>query len=77
MNNTDTHIKLYTDSSIVLAGLKQILNKANISCIIKDNYESGRLAGFPVFHGENELFIFEKDLEDAKTILEEFLFKKD
>ena len=40
------HIKLYSGTSILVNRLAYMLDEIGISSIIKDNQESGRLAGF-------------------------------
>ncbi|MGB0974226.1 MAG: DUF2007 domain-containing protein [Flavobacteriaceae bacterium] len=70
------HIKLHQGSNIILNALKYELNERNISCIIKNNTESGRLAGFIAGDDSNDLFIFEEDLSKAKEVLDSFLEKK-
>ncbi len=71
------HIKLYQNSNIVLNALKYQLEQENISCIIKNNTDSARLAGFIAGDNDNDLFVFEEDAEKAKIILANFLAKKD
>jgi hypothetical protein len=69
------HIKLHQASNIILDALKYELNKQNISCIIKNNTESARLAGFIAGDNNNDLFVFEEDYNNAKDILDSFLAK--
>ena len=70
------HIKLYQGSNIILDALKYELKERNISCIIKNNTESARLAGFIAGDNNNDLFVFEEDFNKAKDILDSFLAKK-
>ncbi len=67
-----THIKLFTGTSILVNRLAQLLEEQNIPSIIRNDEESGRLAGFGTFGDSVELLIFESDKEPALTILEEF-----
>ena len=76
MNTHTKHVTLHEGSIIILNALKYELEQQNISCIIKDNTESGRLAGFISGTDSNVLFIFEEDLSAAENILESFLSKK-
>lgn len=76
MDTHSKHIKLYQGSNIILNALKYELNERNISCIIKNNTDSGRLAGFIAGDDNNDLFIFEEDIDKAKDILDSFLAKK-
>lgn len=66
------HIKLYTNSSIIVNRLKTLLKEQNIEVLIKDAHESGRLAGFGTLDGNVELFVFKEDFEKARTIISEF-----
>lgn len=67
------HIKLYEGSNITLKALKFALDKANVASIIKNNSNSGRLAGFAVNDNDNDIFVFEEDAIIAKKVLEQFL----
>lgn len=75
MDSHSKHTKLHQASNIILDALKYELNKANISCIIKNNTESARLAGFIAGDNNNDLFVFEEDFNKAKDILDSFLAK--
>jgi len=77
MDNHSKHITLHEGSIIILQSLKHVLNTANISSIIKNNTESGRLAGFFAGDNSNQLFVYEEDAITAKKILNNFLSKKD
>ncbi len=77
MDNHSKHITLHEGSIIILQSLKHALNTANISSIIKNNTESGRLAGFVAGDNSNQLFVYEEDAIPAKKILRDFLSKKD
>lgn len=75
MDSHSKHTKLHQASNIILDALKYELNKQNISCIIKNNTESARLAGFIAGDNNNDLFVFEEDYNNAKDILDSFLAK--
>lgn len=76
MDSHSKHTKLHQGSNIILDALKYELNKEQISCIIKNNTESARLAGFIAGDNNNDLFVFEEDFIKAKDILDSFLAKK-
>jgi hypothetical protein len=76
MENQLQHVLLYEDSMIVLESIKYSLDQAEISCIIKNNSESARLAGFYAGNNNNQLFVYEPDIHSAKKILNDFLSKK-
>lgn len=75
MDSHSKHTKLHQASNIILDALKYELNNANISCIIKNNTETARLAGFIAGDNNNDLFVFEEDFNKAKDILDSFLAK--
>ncbi len=77
MTNQQKHVLLHQDSMIILDALKYNLSKSNITCIIKSNTESSRLAGFFAGNNNNQLFVYESDYNTSKKILEEFLSKKE
>jgi hypothetical protein len=60
------HIKVYTGTTILTNRLAFLLDEAKIATLIKDNKESGRLAGFGSTGASSELFIYNSDLENAK-----------
>jgi hypothetical protein len=66
------HIKVYTGTTILTNRLAFLLDEAKIATLIKDNKESGRLAGFGSTGASSELFIYNSDLENAKKIIEDF-----
>lgn len=66
------HIKVYTGTSILTNRLAYLLDEKNIPTLVKDQKESGRLAGFGSTEYSSELFIFKSDLSIAETIVENF-----
>lgn len=76
MDDHSEHIRLFTGSLIEIQRLQLDLNDKKIPSLVKNNFESGMLAGF--YGGspsQVELFIFKEDMEKAKPILTKF--KKD
>lgn len=67
------HIKVLTDSSIIINRAADLLKQEGIPSIIKNNVESGRLAGFGTSNNDVDLWIEEDDLEKAQSILNEFI----
>ncbi|WP_075344564.1 putative signal transducing protein [Tenacibaculum agarivorans] len=65
-------IKIYSGTSILSNRLASLLNDATINTIVKDNQESGRLAGFGTLGKSVDILINDTDLEEAKKIVEEF-----
>ena len=70
MPHTD-YIKIYTGNGIIVQIIKQRLEDIDINPIIKDESESGRLAGFatsiPSFP---EIYVHENELDKAVKIVE-------
>lgn len=69
--NTD-YIKIFTGTSILVNRLSSLLNNEKIPTIIKDHVNSGNLAGFGALGNSIELFIKEKDKENALEIINHF-----
>lgn len=71
MKNSD-YIKIYTGNAIVVQLIKQRLESINISPIIKDDSESGRLAGFAsAIPSLSEIYVHNNELDKAVHIVEE------
>lgn len=70
---TDTnYIKIYTGNFIIVQQIFQRLEKIGIIAVIKDESESGRLAGFGAsVPGQQEVFVHEKELDKATPIIEQ------
>ncbi len=66
------HIKVFSGSQIFVNRLSQLLNQIEVPFLVKDNQESGRLAGFGTLGNSVDVFIYESDLEKAKQTIEDF-----
>jgi len=66
------HINIFTGSSILTNRLAFLLDNENIPTLIKDQKESGRLAGFGAIENSSELFIYSSDFEKSKIIINNF-----
>lgn len=64
------HIKIYTGSSILINRIVSLLDENNIPSLVRDNEESGRLAGFGVPQNSVELFVYGSDVDEAQKIME-------
>lgn len=64
---------LYTGPRVSVAALVAALEKGGIQPVIKDETESGRLAGFapPVFN-QSQIFVHQDEWEAASDILSDF-----
>ena len=70
--------KIYTGSFVIVQLLVDRLGQVGITPIIKDESESGRLAGFPVgMNGSQDIFVHNDELDKAKATIEEALSEMD
>ena len=72
---TTKHIKIFTDSSIIVKGLAVDLEENSIHSITKDHIKSAILGGFGSLDKSVELFILNTDLEKATPIIEAYKAK--
>jgi len=71
MSNSE-YIKIYTGSFIISKLIISRLEEIGISPVVKDETESGRLAGFgPAILGQQELYVHENELDKAILLVEE------
>jgi Putative prokaryotic signal transducing protein len=65
------YIKIYTGNFIIVQLITTKLEDIGISAVIKDESESGRLAGFgSSIQGQQEVYVHENELEKAIPIIE-------
>ncbi|WP_452599379.1 DUF2007 domain-containing protein [Pontimicrobium sp. MEBiC01747] len=65
------YIKVFTGNFIIVQLIKDRLLNIDISPIIKDDSESGRLAGFgSASQGLQELYVHENEIDKAVEIVE-------
>lgn len=68
----DDYIKVFSGSFIIVQLVLDRLKSAGINAIIKDESESGRLAGFgSAIQGFQELYVSKDELDFAVPIVEE------
>lgn len=65
-------IKIFSGSEILALSLKEKLEAIDLNVVMKDNIQSGRLAGFGTADLAVELFMQEMDYGKAHQIIEEF-----
>ena len=66
--------KIYTGSFVVVQLITTRLQEIGISPIIKDETESGRLAGFGSgIPGQQEVFVHENEMDEAVKVVESIL----
>tara|TARA_B100000953_G_C17912594_1_gene388084 strand:- start:392 stop:622 length:231 start_codon:yes stop_codon:yes gene_type:complete len=66
----DDYIKILTSSSIIVNRIVFLLKEKNISTRLRDNVESGRLAGFGVPQNDVELFVRKSEYQKAKQVID-------
>jgi hypothetical protein len=65
------YIKIYTGNTILVQLIEQRLQDIGINPIIKDETESGRLAGFGAsLPGMPEIYVHENELDKAAKVVE-------
>lgn len=62
------HVKVFTDTPIIVDRLKYILKENNILSIIK----SDKIVGYEISNNFDELYILNSDVERAAPIIENF-----
>ncbi|MFT6998464.1 MAG: putative nucleotidyltransferase [Cryomorphaceae bacterium] len=70
------HIKVLTNSSIVINRIVQLLEENNIQSLVKDNVESSKLAGFGTSYFDVDLYVYKSDVEKAQEIIKGALEEK-
>ncbi|WP_047546836.1 putative signal transducing protein [Psychroserpens sp. Hel_I_66] len=65
-----SYTKIFSGSFIIVQLAMDRLNSAGINAIIKDESESGRLAGFGAsIQGYQELYVSNDELEEAQKVI--------
>ena len=68
----DNYVKIFSGSFIIVQLVLDRLKSAGINAIIKDESESGRLAGFgSAIQGFQELYVNKDELDLAVAIVED------
>ena len=68
-------IHLYTCSEIDALAIKEFLNDNGIACFLRNDMQSGNLAGFGAAlpGSDTRLFVTKNDFMQAKVLLDEYL----
>ena len=65
------YIKIFTGNFITIQRMVSELENINITAVVKDESESGRLAGFGAsIQGQQELYVHKDELDKAIVIIE-------
>jgi len=70
------HIKVLTNSAIVINRIVQLLEENKIQSLVKDNVESSKLAGFGTSYFDVDLYVYKSDVEKAQEIIKAALEEK-
>lgn len=65
-------IKIFSGSEILARSLKEKIEAAGVVVVLKDNIQSGRLAGFGTSDLAVELFIEQNSYSKVHTVIENF-----
>ncbi|MDN3666847.1 putative signal transducing protein [Algibacter miyuki] len=66
------YTKVFSGDFIIVQRMYSDLEKENISAVIKDETESGRLAGFgATIYGLQDLYVHNDELEKALPIIQQ------
>ncbi|MGG5577860.1 DUF2007 domain-containing protein [Myroides sp. C15-4] len=65
------HKKLYAGSEIMVLAVRNLLEQNNIAYIIRDDIEAGRSAGYGTLGKAVHVLVEEKDLDQAKKLIQE------
>lgn len=63
------YTKILTSTSIIVNRIASLLTEKNISIRVRDNVESGRLAGFGVPQNDVELFVLKSEYQKAQEVI--------
>lgn len=65
------YIKVFTGNFIIVQRIIADLENQAINAVVKDETESGRLAGFGApIQGQQEVYVHKDELEKAKSIID-------
>ena len=65
-------IKIFSGSEILALSLKEKIEATGVDVVLKDNIQSGRLAGFGTTDQAVELFIQENSYGKVHSVIEDF-----
>jgi hypothetical protein len=65
-------MKVFSGSEILALALQEKIEEIGVSTIVKNNIQSGNIAGFGTLGQAVELFIQETDFAKANPVIEEF-----
>ena len=68
-----TQAKVFSGSEIMAQAIRQLLEQAGIEVLVRDDIESGRLAGFGTLDRAVEIFVKGSDFIRANQLVQSFL----
>ncbi len=66
-------IKVFSGTQITVENVKNALESAGIGSIIRNDFQSGIIAGFGVTPSHVELFVDQSNMQRATDIIKEFI----
>ncbi len=67
-----SYSKVFSESPIIINRVRSLLEEQNIPSFVKDQIESGRLAGFGVSFNTVDLYVNKSDYKKATRIVQDF-----
>jgi len=72
--NDSNYVKIFTGSFIIVQRMINALKEIDINAVVKDETESGRLAGFGAsISGSQELYVHKDELDKAVPLVENII----
>jgi len=68
MSDEKSYKRVYTGSETNIQYLQELFEEAGIPSRVRNDFESGRLAGFGATPNQAQLFVLEKDKDEALKI---------
>lgn len=65
-------IKIFSGSEILASALRDKIQEVGLTPVVKNNIQSGRLAGFGTYDQAMEVFIEESDYGKVSKIIDDF-----
>ncbi|WP_298782387.1 DUF2007 domain-containing protein [uncultured Polaribacter sp.] len=66
------HERIFTGTNIIVNGLTVLLDEEKITYLIKDQFESARLAGYGAHMNSVEIHVLNSDIEKANETVKKY-----
>jgi hypothetical protein len=70
-NNQNEMVRIYSDTEINVNMLRAELTKIGIPSLIKNEFQSGLMAGFGASPNAVDLYVNSSDLEEASSLIQD------